>query len=90
MSGTTLPTPLPTDKLLTPQSIIGYSCVAVGASAIAAAFVVGDAAMRGQALIAAVGAMAAAYGFYLGSSKGSADKTTIAPVVPAPTQGPVT
>lgn len=74
MSGTTTPATLPSDRLITPQSIIAFGCVLIGAASIAAAFVLGDAAMRGQALIAGVAALAATYGYYLGSSKGSADQ----------------
>lgn len=87
MSGTQTPTPavdpmpLPSDNMLTPQSIVAFACVAIGAASIAAAFVLGDAQMRGQALIAGVAALAATYGFYLGSSKGSADQHARAPVV---------
>lgn len=69
-------TALPTDKLLTPQSVMGYGCLVIGAASIAAAFILGDAQMRGMALAGGLAALTSGTGFYLGSSKGSADKTT--------------
>lgn len=71
--------PLPSDQLVTPQSIVAYSCVLIGAGSIAGAFIVGDASLRGQAFVAGVAALAAVYGYYTGSSKGSADKDAKTP-----------
>lgn len=81
------PAPLPSDALITPQALVTYACLLIGAGSIAAAFIWGDASLRGQAFVAGTLALGAAYNFFLGSSKGSADKdakTPAAPVVPVP------
>lgn len=70
---------LPSDALITPQAIVAYSCVLIGAGGIVAAFWLGDGPMRSQALIACVAALAGVQGYYLGSSKGSADKDATRP-----------
>lgn len=78
---------LPSDRLLTPQSVIAFTCVAIGGGSIAAGFMFGDPQMRGMALAGGIAAMVAVYNYYMGSSKSSGDKDARAsptPAAPAP------
>ena len=81
---TTAPVPLPSDRMLTPQTIIAFMCMLIGGGTLGAILWQGDPQLRSQALVAAVGLMSIAANYYFQSSKGSADKDARSPVLVSP------
>lgn len=75
--------PLPTDKLLTQQSVIAYIVLTIVAATVGHTLYTGDVQLRSQVLGAVLGIGGAVVGYYFGSSKGSQDKDARAPTTAA-------
>lgn len=75
--------PLPTDKLLTQQSVIAYVVLAIVAATVGHTLYTGDVQLRSQVLGAVLGVGGMVVGYYFGSSKGSQDKDARGPQPPA-------
>lgn len=102
MSGTvapqeTAPPPLPSDRLVTPQTVIAFLGMLMAFSIVWKILYNGSETLQSQVLMLAQNLVVAIIAFYFGSSKGSADKDAkptpppLAPIVmaaPAPAPAP--
>jgi hypothetical protein len=82
------PPALPSDRLITPQTIIALVAMAIVAVIVAKVLWNGNEQLQGQVLVIASGSMGTLLAFYFGSSKGSADKDA-KPVPPPVVVAPV-
>jgi len=87
-------TPVATDSLWSPQTIVGLVAMAITAGTIGAIFMVGDKPTIAQTVGGVMTLAGTVVGFYFGSSKGSQSKdnliaastpTTVTTVTPAAT-----
>lgn len=74
-------TELPSDKLLTPQTVIAFMGMIMAYSIVWKILYNGTETLQSQVLMLAQNLVVAIVAFYFGSSKGSADKDAKAPVV---------
>lgn len=85
------PSPLPSDRLVTPQTVIAFLGMLMAFSIVWKILYNGSETLQSQVLMLAQNLVVAIVAFYFGSSKGSADKDAKppAPVVVAPVVPPV-
>jgi len=85
----TTPQPLPSDKLITPQTMIAFLGMLMAFSIVWKILYNGSETLQSQVLMLAQNLVVAIVAFYFGSSKGSADKDAKTPAAPVVVAAPI-